>query len=407
MSISTSSKRKQVSGNNHQEAPTTQGERSTTERLRFDHIETLELLNQEQKKNEELSATVKALQKKLVSLGGNGQGGSDSDAEEEAEAVGGTSLSTLVAHNRQQAQELSQLKEQLRSSILDERKKASDLQTKQSMEFAGQMLKLSKRERELTQELERITARHLEEHALLQTHCSSLQVELAKYQRSNFALEEELASTKEALHSSAVDNTCSQCLVWAVKFAQLESVAMDSQSRVHTLEASATKQLATIAELQAAIHQFTVRQSTLDMSLTRVTSARDSLQAELDQERIKSNSCLATMAAMEHRNAQTVLLVSKSENALPSLSVAEAPQQELGQFGDDDAEGGLQASIRFQEFIQLKKENRELKLQLVEISSGNAKRAARIMPDTKKSDSVTALPSQRRVKLPTVPKTLR
>ena len=365
-------------------------DRNLTEQLRYNHIETLEVLDRLQTENENLQRLVNNFKKQIVDMGGSVEGEVQFQPEERCANV----TIDFAKLTDKQAKEIAQLKEKLKSTIADERKKFNEMQSKLQQELSQHIMRLSQREKDLL-----IQVKSLEETAelnknsnqqLLLLHNRIMDLnelvhlkdnEMVTLKLANEIAKNEILDLQDIIASKDLELQAAKCELQR-NSCQLENfrVLMDDEKNRN----SELKQCQdVVAKLQQdlrlshtqnldLLHQYDIlkAENALLMAAERPSSdcipKVDNYSPGIRQIVITAKSETSTGSSLpEQIDAELKtesIIDSKSAGILPcKCSIVTSTCSSI--FADDDSS----STFRFNDYIRLKRENKELKMQLADI----------------------------------------
>lgn len=360
------------------------GERSAQEQLRIDHIETLEVLNQATKDNVDLRVKIAALEKRLLEAGLSLEGDAEPTQDVENTPTNEISYTDLLLQNRNQAKEIQILKDKMRQNALEDQKRFNDIQTRQLMEFSQQLMKMQQKEKDL-QSQNKMLEEQLSFMQATNTHLSSLQAELLQLR--------DILSDKESLLQS--------------KEKDLQQIQELYDECSHANEENKQKLEETMTTLQeTSLRNSQLQQLSQSLDEANQEKAQIIYQLQLELESLRKLAALAAKGVVfadsddeydpktqtiqdpvvEEEESSLQLMVSRHDatcqtSPLPSPILARQPlpsivpppqvnmQQSIMTGPEEKEEEEGPNGFRFQDFIRLKRENRELKLRLADLTS--------------------------------------
>jgi hypothetical protein len=369
----------------------TREERNVTEQLRYNHIETLEVLTQTQLENDRLIKLVEVLKKKILSLGGNFSDDEQDDNGEQnviTETVTPSSSNTtvdLAQLTAKQAKEITVLKEQLKNQYLEERKKINEIQSKQQQEFSQQIMRLAQREKELIQQVKTLE-QSLSSIKEINGNCESLQHTVMDLTEHLQLKDNEILAMK--LENQITKNElleCQESLKTAIQQANQLSQDVDlKRVQVEILNQTFDGDVKHYQQSLATLnHEWTLLQHRNEALSTRckeLESEKAKMIAESNSIKRKNDNVVGIRQIVISSKSETSLMKSeqhleKNTDVPPSPSHHPTPVAALDDTmiaDDDDCSIMTSGGFRFQEFIRLKRENKELKMQLADITSGKS-----------------------------------
>lgn len=381
--------------------------RTIQEQLRADHIEALAEITRLSKENEELQKQVDAL-RLTQAKSPNQEDSSPQNLAQELKKFRESNVALTSENNR--------LKEQMRRMSADEKQKYQELLARQSADSTVQIRRLQEQVKDL------------------ETHNGQLHEQLVAFESSVASSEESSESLRrrvQLLQIQCVDGVASlNERDHALAFANQEILTLQDQCQA-LQQIQADEQLRR-SEDQRQIDQLRDQLQSLQQSLTAQTATMSSFEHDNEQLRFALQQAQAKVhtlqaqtpkaapvaapqlygdsdsdddvpvagppkpiaAAKETQSIQTDLSAVHQSLAVELDAVEEHPP------GDDETLAPH--TVRFQEFLRLKRENRELKLRLADRdlqSQARANRGPHVLNSSKSSGAMA-----RSVTTPTLPR---
>jgi len=387
---------------------------ATTERLRTDHIMTLEIMQETMDENVSLKEMNKRLLAQLLQLGGTapsdetaGAGGSDEDriAAEKANAQ-------MVQRLLKQEKELADLRVEnktLKSRATADEKRLRELQVAQG-KYEAMRIELQKlkdmsgaassassadgaEQGEVTalrQQLQDLTSELATAQEYLAAHIPACQakIDVLSQELLDAAAKQEAATTEVAaagaaqaeaqasLDAVSADFEALQGKLSSVeaKYKDLRRSASDTErsilDRMRAAEAENVAAQAALSAVQQTHADALLAQQAEVMRLQRLVST---LQAELAEALTNRHNPLLLPAAEEAEGGGDSAFFLTGAIAIAPAEEAQGVARDKGKDRDRDDRGGGEGNsdgkdLNFAEFVQLRKENKSLKLQLLELS---------------------------------------
>jgi chromosome segregation ATPase len=384
--------------------------RSTQEQLRQDHIGTLEVLQQCKDENIRLRKELKDLKK--------GIGQAEQTSMGSGDVTGDYDVAQLVEQNTKQAEEIKMLKTRMNQTEVELLKlRGSTVSAQHAAGYAASE-KQKKRELEVTSALMDV------EHSLRAT-----QVELRASTDRCLYLEEQLTRLSNARNEASADLESKVKMIEILRVegdaARLEIRRLQAEAAIFAAERDKNNASSVIklARLQDELELCKVETE----KAKKQCAAQDEVIARLEADRIELAAQMKSKE-MSTQALQTALLALKLERgAIQEESTVvygdsdtESGQRETFQLTEsapvcksplrpstvssstsrsapDSPEGGDGTSFRFQEFLRLKRENKELKMRLADMGHGAAasNSIASAIPTSRSSGSLAPLVSPR------------
>lgn len=354
------------------------GVKTTQEQLRSDHIGTLELLQQCTRENVKLKKELKALR--------GGKGGSDGAADQGMPVqVKTDDILDLVEKNTKQADEIKLLKARLNQVELDLMKTKHTQATSQHAISQGQADKSRKKEIEMEQavfDLEghlRIAKTELEGYV-------GIESELQKWRNEHTNLAQRYSDLEQSHHEMCVRNEsiASSADILQAQLSTLHRDLEQCQQEKKRMEGSGDQRL---NDMQRQLAHHTEQNNILKKELQAQAESAYQLQQMNISLRAECESAFATNRKLQAETIDLNNIITEQKESL--LNMQNAGNDDVGEtfkftapipqapatapsvatipdMGDEDS------SFRFQEYLRLKRENKELKMRLADmgLSSG-------------------------------------
>jgi len=377
---------------------------ATTERLRADHITTLELMQETMDENVSLKELNKRLLSRLAQLGA---APADDDSHDSAAAADSAKENAqMVQRLLKQEKELSDLRAEnktLKSRATADEKRIRELQVAQG-KYEGMRMELQKlkdmsdlaasassassataiatagsvEQNEVTalrKQLQDVTTQLTAAQEYLQTHVPACHTKIDALSRevADIATKHKAAVTEAAAATSSqlevqnsFDAVVADLCALQVKYVSLEAKYKDQRRSASDTERSLLDRMHAAvqetADVQSALVTAQQTQEALRSENSRQEQLIRVLQAELAEEvqRNRNNPLLLPAAAAEAEDSEAV-----SAFFLTGAGAGTATGAGSGGRG---AAGSDFSDSNFGEFVRLRKENKSLKLQLLELS---------------------------------------
>jgi hypothetical protein len=370
------------------------GTRSATEQLRSDHIENLELLQQFQDENKRLKAEIKLLKSANINKVIVKEDAVSESPENEIDYL------SLVETNTKQQDEIKMLKLRVNQAEIEIMKQKQQAYSIQQVAVQSNIEKTKKREVELTQavvELESELASSrtkLMELQFVKLHCEELEEQYAFSQAQYEASTVECQSLRNTNHDLIAQL---QDLRLDMKNFEVSMTGKATQDRrqleqmVDSHTAEFKRQLQQLADQNASLRgevsagvEATYR---LQVAAQLLEGDKARLQAQVVdlEDRLRTNlyAATATAAAVAQAGAMDFsdsdsersgrrkgAGIAVPEGSLFSLTAPAAAAVSVGAGAGavpvEGVDSSQDSSFRFQEFMRLKRENKELKMRLAE-----------------------------------------
>lgn len=354
-----------------------QPQRSVQEQLRVDHIEVLA-------ENSRLSRDNAALEKEIAQLRlslGNSTQSSDSSSQQELLLE----LKKFRDSNAVLSNELSRMKDQMRKMAVEEKAKYQEQFSQATGEFTQQIQKL----REMMSNLE---AQNQTLSISIQASNQNSDASLSDLQRQCQQLLQQVGTLEKTIgdRDCSLDNMQTELEKLKLQSRTMQAAHTDAVLQISSLQRQRddlTDQLATsnfeLDKRNAFVIKLEQEAEDLHLKLKSTLESNNKLQLLIDQERTEwklskkqRQACQYSDSDSDDEIPASILISSvqqtcmSTQTDLSSLHVPLIPEPSA----ESDEDSMHSQSVRFQEFLRLKRENRELKLRLVE-KGGNGSEA--------------------------------
>jgi transposase-like protein len=384
--------------------------RSTQEQLRQDHIGTLEVLQLCKDENIRLRKELKDLKK--------GTGQAEHTSVGSGEVTGDYDVAQLVEQNAKQAEEIKMLKTRMNQTEVELLKlRSSTVSAQHSAGYAASE-KQKKRELEMTSALMDV------EHSLRAT-----QVELRTSTDRCLCLEEQLTQLSDARNEASADIESKVKIIEILRVeedaARLEILRLQAEAATFAAERDKSNAASVIklARLQDELERSKIQTEQTKQqcaaqgeAIARLEADRVELVAQIKSTNGANQALQAALSALKLERGA----VQEESTVVYGDSDTESGQRETFQLTEsapickspprpstvsssasrsapDSPEGGDGTSFRFQEFLRLKRENKELKMRLADMGHGAAASSsiASATPASRSSGTLAPLVSPR------------
>lgn len=351
--------------------------RQAHEQLRIDHIKTLEELQRCKDENERLKEVLKMCQLTPAAA----------PAESKSET-----LAEYVDKIRKQDKEIQELKTLLRTTSLDDQKRFNAIHSRTVEEFSVQLTKLQQHERELIDQISKLNMRlgvteALEQrNSTMEAEVASLRAQLAhsattiksrvedvlQLSDEKGHLERELCVLRDRLAEAvAASLTCSACNLKAAQLRDKDIVIADCNMQIE-------QHAAMMMDMETVCEALRRELAECRQQLDRPSSPKrpKALAVDFKDSDSEDEQHPAMPSPITDPQSPHVEVAKELPPLLPMPSFPRMPSMNMRD--DDDCSVGSvnSMSVRFQEFIRLKRENKELKLRLADLYAGTGKVAA-------------------------------
>ena len=374
--------------------------RSTQEQLRADHIETLELLQQFKTENARLKKELKRTCATTVVQETDSSDGSPQQEETEIDVL------QLIEQNSKQSEEIKLLKMRINQTDVEllKMKQASASAHQSGAHIANE--KLKKMELDMTNtllELEeklRTATANQESMVQLQDKCNELEIRNAELARE--CNENEIRAHSSSSITEEIESKLKCALA---EISELKRENSELKLRYFT------EQELTMSIHNSEIAMLRAENERLNEESTTCAQKRASLEATIIVLRAECCTQKSTIDALHHSKKEAPLLdqrdvqndlvfrdsdsdseKGKGQTSAAALAPMEIPEQSACSSPPSEPEpallaatssttstttttlatGDAEGSFRFQEYLRLKRENKELKLRLADISHSSA-----------------------------------